>query len=257
MKNLVFCIPSYKRPEYVKTLNLFPTAKIYVAESQVEEYEKNNPKENIEIVPDSVQGNLCRVRNFILGVNKDSAVVILDDDISAIKHMKVVGNIKKWEEVDREKLVGIFCRMADLTEEWGFKYFGLQCNADSMVSRNITPFSTVSYIGGPVQCFLEGNECRYDENLPLKEDYDMTLQQCNKYRGCLRFNMYCYMAKQSEQVGGCASYRTIMAEKEQFERFQKKWGTAIVKKDSSNKGRSNKMKVIDYNPIIHIPIKGV
>lgn len=257
MKNLVFCVPSYKRPEPIKTLELFPTAQVYVAKEEKESYIKANPQADIREVPDGVQGNLCRVRNYILDQNKDSAVVILDDDISAILHMEVEGNIKCWKPVASEKLPSLFCKFADLVEEWGFDYFGLQCNSDSMVSRNITPFSTVSYIGGPVQGFLERNTCRYDENLPLKEDYDMTLQQCNKRRGCLRFNMYCYHAKQSVQAGGCASYRTILREKEQFEMLQKKWGSKIVKSDSSNKGRSSKEKIIDYNPIIHIPIKGV
>lgn len=257
MKNLVFCIPSYKRPERIKTLELFPSAKIFVCESEIEDYQKSNQNGDFEVVPDSVQGNLCRVRNYILDLYKDSGVVILDDDISGIFRMVVNGYIKSWKEVEKDKLEGLFCSFADLCEEWGFSYFGLQCNSDSMVSRNITPFSSVSYIGGPVQGFLPSNKCRYDESLPLKEDYDMTLQQCNKERGCLRFNMYCYHAKQSEQKGGCASYRTIKSEEEQLERLQKKWGSRIVKIDRSNKGRSNKKKIIDYNPIIHIPIKGV
>ena len=257
-KELVFCIPSYRRSgEKIKTLELFPISKVFVCESEVEEYQKNNPEGDFEVVSDAIQGNVCRVRNFILDMYRDSCVVMLDDDISGILHMEVNGNIKSWKEVEKEKLVGLFCHFADLCEEWGFDYFGLQCNSDSMVSRNITPFSTVSFIGGPVQGFLPSNRCRYDERLPLKEDYDMTLMQCNERRGCLRFNLYCYHAKQSEQKGGCASYRTISREKEQFEMLRKKWGSKIVKIDRSNKGRSKKKKVIDYNPIIHIPIKGV
>jgi Na+/phosphate symporter len=40
----------------------------------------------------------------------------------------------------------------------------------------------------------------------------MTLQQCNKYRGCLRVNKYHYNCKQSKQAGGCATYRNYMRE---------------------------------------------
>lgn len=257
MKKLEFCIPSYKRPEKIQTLDLFPQAIVFVAESEVDDYKKNNPNAHIEIVPDKVQGNLCRVRNYILDSMKGKAVVILDDDISMIKHLTVSGEKKLWEKVENDKLPSLFCKFADLTEEWGFSYFGLQCNSDIMVSRLITPFSTVSYIGGPVQGFLPKNKCRYDERLSLKEDYDMTLQQCNLERGCLRFNLYCYSAKQSEQKGGCANYRSIEEEKRQLELLKHKWGGKIVKIDKSNKGRSTKDKVIDYNPIIHIPIKGV
>ena len=257
MKQLYFCIPSYKRPERITTLELFPDAKVFVAENEVEDYRKANPDADFVIVPNEVQGNVCRVRNYILDMFKDSAVVMLDDDMSGILHMEVNGTLKRWKEVPNENLPGLFCRLADITEEWGFAYFGLQCNSDSMSSRNITPFSTVSFLGGPVQGFLPSNTCRYDERLPLKEDYDMTIQQCNTKRGCLRFNMYCFHAKQSEQKGGCASYRTLQVEKEQFEALQRKWGSRIVKSDGSNKGHSTKKKVLDYNPIIHIPIKGV
>ena len=86
----------------------------------------------------------------------------------------------------------------------------------------------------------------------------MTLQNMNKYRGALRLNKYHYVCRQSEQKGGCAMYRNMEREKEQFELLRKKWGSKIVRLDTSNKGRSKKnRKYIDYNPIIKIPIKGI
>ena len=85
----------------------------------------------------------------------------------------------------------------------------------------------------------------------------MTLQQCNKYRGCLRLNFLTYNVKQSEQKGGCASYRTLMREKEQFELLRKKWGSEIVREDKSHKGHSKKQKRFDYNPVIKVPIDGI
>lgn len=144
-----------------------------------------------------------------------------------------------------------------MCEDLGFKFWGGNCNQDAMSYMTYTPFGFSKYIGGPLQCFIKGNECFYDEALPLKEDYDMTLQQCNKYRGCLRLNFLTYNVKQSEQKGGCASYRTLMREKEQFELLQKKWGSEIVREDKSNKGHSKKKKRFDYNPIIKVPIDGI
>ena len=86
----------------------------------------------------------------------------------------------------------------------------------------------------------------------------MTLQNCNKYRGCLRVNSYFYDCKQSKQAGGCATYRNYQREIEQLELLQKKWGKAIVKIDNVlNQNAKKEKKNIDYNPIIHIPIKGV
>ena len=106
--------------------------------------------------------------------------------------------------------------------------------------------------------FLKGNPLRYDERLPLKEDYDMTLQNCNKYRGCLRVNKYHYDCKQSKQAGGCASYRNYDREIQQLKALQAKWGDDIVKIDTVLNHNAKKVKKnIDYNPVIHIPIAGV
>ena len=258
MKKLVFCIPSYKRPVAVKTLELFPDAIVYVAENEYAAYNEANPDANIKSVPDGIQGNLCRIRNYILDDNVGSAVVVLDDDISDIKRIEIFkeSELKKFVSVPKEKIEDLFCSFADLCEEWGYSYFGVQILPNPAVARSFAPFSTHSYIGGPIQGFLPDNTLRYDERLPLKEDYDMTLQQCNANRGCLRFNLYCYQAKQSEQTGGCACYRNLIREKEQLELLQKKWGKKIVRWDTTNK-TNGKMKNIDYNPIIKIPIGGI
>ena len=102
---------------------------------------------------------------------------------------------------------------------------------------------------------LKWGGCRYDEALPLKEDYDMFIQQCNVNRKVLRVNKFFYSCKQSINAGGCASVRNSEKELQQLEALKSKWGGRIVKYDK--KANSQKRKVIDYNPIIRIPIKGV
>lgn len=126
-----------------------------------------------------------------------------------------------------------------------------------MAYRHNTPFSTTSITLGPFSVFLKGNRCRYDESLPLKEDYDMAIQQLNLERIVLRVNAYHYLCKQSENVGGCAAYRNRDREEQQLYALQEKWGSKIVKIDTTNKGHTDKVKRLDYNPIIKVPIKGV
>ena len=115
--------------------------------------------------------------------------------------------------------------------------WGVNCNFDPMVYRHCSPFSTLSFIGGPFQCFLKGNRCRYDESLPLKEDYDMVLQQLNLERIVFRVNSYHYACKQSEQAGGCATYRNRAREAQQFDLLRNKWG-GVIKADKSNKTKT-------------------
>jgi hypothetical protein len=85
----------------------------------------------------------------------------------------------------------------------------------------------------------------------LKEDYDITLQHIKENGGCLRINFANYDVKQAEQSGGCATYRNIQKETEQFDLLQKKWGSKIVQRDSMSKRK------FDFNPILRIPLRGV
>ena len=257
---VVVCCPSYKRPT-VETLRYIPFCRVYVDGKEYEDYCNANPGADIVRCADGVQGNLCRVRNYILRQEFDGgadAVVIVDDDMEGLYLWRGNENFSMSKvKIETEDLIPFLEKYSLMCEELGFKFWGANCNQDAMAYRAYTPFGFSKYIGGPFQAFLKGNECFYDESLPLKEDYDMTLQQCNKYRGCLRLNFLTYNVKQSEQAGGCATYRTMIREKQQFEALQKKWGTDIVREDTSNKGRTAKQKRFDYNPIIKVPIPGV
>jgi hypothetical protein len=261
MKISINC-PSYKRPK-VETLDYIPSCKVWVDNKEYKEYIKENKgfENNIISVPDGIQGNLCRIRNYILDneLKDNDVVLIIDDDMQGIYRYEQNGDYgyEKYK-LDEKQLYLMLEHYSVLCEDFGFKYWGVNCNADALSYRHTTPFSTVSYIGGPFQVFLKGNNLRYDEKLMLKEDYDMTIQNCNKYRGCLRVNKYHYNCKQSKQKGGCATYRNYDREAEQLKLLQQKWGKDIVKIDEALNVNTKKEKVnIDYNPIIKIPIKGV
>lgn len=254
--------PSYKRPK-VETLDYVTSCKVWVAEREYEEYVKANPgrEKNIISVPNEVQGNVCRIRNYILDkeLPENDVVLLIDDDLHFVERFEPLGNYGyDKKKLTEEELYEMLCKYSIMCDDLGFKHWGIMCNHDALSYRQTTPFCTVSYIGSPFSVFLHGNDLRYDERLPLKEDYDMTLQQCNKYRGCLRVNKYHYDCKQSEQAGGCATYRNYQREMQQLECLQKKWGGDIVKIDiTPNHNAKRESKQIDYNPIIHIPIKGV
>lgn len=257
--------PSYKRPK-VETLDYLPFCKVWVCETEYKSYVEANKgfEQNIISCPKGIQGNLCRIRNHILDTefaNGADVVLLIDDDMRAVSYYESengggYGYIK--HKISAADFLPFIEKYSRICAGFGFKFWGLNCNMDAQSYYQQTPFSTVAYIGGPFQCFLKGNECRYDEALPLKEDYDMTLQNCNLYRGCLRLNKYHYTVKQAEQAGGCATYRNYVREQEQLDLLRKKWGSRIVKIDRSNKGKTKKEKKrIDFNPIVKIPIKGI
>lgn len=256
---IAVCAPSYKRPK-VKTLEYLPFCRIYVDPAEYAKYKKENPGADIVMCQSGVQGNLARVKNYILDQELigagDDAVVIIDDDMN---HMGYYEELKK-HRLPTEDFMAFVEKYTVMAQDIGAKMWGVNVNSDPQCYRNCSPFSTISYVGGPFGCFLRGNECRYDETLPLKEDYDMTIQQLNKYRVLLRVNKYHYAVKQSEQSGGCAAMRNFAREKEQLELLQKKWGKRIVRLDTldrNHKRKKDRITTFDYNPVIRVPIKGI
>ena len=253
------CSPSYKRPK-VKTLEYLPFCRIYVDPKEYAKYKKENPTADIVTCKTGIQGNVARVRNHILDrefAAGADAVVIVDDDMTSMGYYENGTDKKRLATEDFLPFVEKYTVMA---QDMGVKLWGVNVNFDPQCYRTCTPFSTLSFIGGPFGCFLKGNICRYDETLPLKEDYDMTIQQIRQYRAVLRINKYHYIVKQSKQSGGCASMRNLETEKEQLLLLQKKWGKKIVKFDTidrNHKTKKYRTASFDYNPVIHIPIKGI
>ena len=247
------CCPSYKRPN-CDTLKYLPFCKVYVDGAEYEDYKAKNPKAEIIKCDPGIQGNVARVRNYILEkeFEKGAEVVCLVDD-----DMQYIGYWENHEKhkVETKDFLQFVYKYSQMAMDLGAKMWGVNVYADEKGYMIITPLNTTKVILGPGSCFLNGGGCRYDEALPLKEDYDMFIQQCNVNRKVLRINKFFYSCKQSINAGGCASVRNSEKELQQLEALKSKWGGRIVKYDK--KANSQKRKVIDYNPIIRIPIKGV
>lgn len=244
--------PSYNRAGVASVHTYLSEVKYVVCDSQAEAYRKHYPEKNLWIVPDSAQGNVCRVRNFILDQGGPAQLQV-DDDLEALG---MWDNTKRKIFDEQEAYAFIengFC----MCDEGNFHLWGLNCIAnDRGQYQDYTPFSFKRFIGGPFQGHYK-NECRFDEKLPLKEDYDMTLQVLHRYRWLLRFNFAFYVNDFHGKTGGCASYRTVEREKQQFDLLQRKWGNEVVGADKQA-GRVVKTKTkISIDPIIRAPIIGV
>lgn len=254
-KDIVICAPSYRRPEKVETLSYVPSLKVFVAKAEYGEYKGNYPQADIVAIPDRVQGNICRVRNFILDYLKGTPVVcIVDDDLKYIAYWE---NGESHPLALEKEIYDFIYKYSIMAMDLGVHLWGINVGQDPKFYSLDRPFSLVAYIGAPFGCHVD-QDLRYDERLPLKEDYDFTLQQLNVHRRVLRVNKFYYVVRQVEQEGGCAMYRNLIAEREQFELLQKKWGKRIVKGDTlkTSRGRSEKVRKFDINPVIYPPIKG-
>lgn len=242
--------PSLKRPVENFTQAYLPECVYVVAQSEAKAYEKNGHR--VWAIPNSAQGNLSRVRNYILDHTSARQILLLDDDLKRLQRWNEQQSIK----LDTDAAMEFIEEGFNLARQWGVKFWGLNCLPDKAAYMENTPFALTNYIGGPFQAFIDC-PLRYDESLPLKEDYDMTLQVCNRYRRALRFNMYSYVAQQHSNVGGCATYRTMARERSQFLALQKKWGSDIVRIDKQGRQVNQKARTNwDINPVVRVPIRG-
>ena len=164
--------PSYKRPSKVLTLDYLPMCRIWVDCKEYDEYKKHYPKADIVSCPEGVQGNVGRIRNYILRQEFErgmDAVVIVDDDLTAIERFVCRnGYGYERERVQAEDFMDFVERYSIMCQDIGAKLWGVNITPDTMAYRYTSPFSTRAIILGPFGCFLKGNRCWYDERLPLK-----------------------------------------------------------------------------------------
>lgn len=265
-----YACPSYRRPKCL-TAQYIPETKIYIDESDEKDYrEKNVGYGEIVVCEKGIQGNLPRVRNYILDKefeNGADIVVMMDDDVESIglykpnKENHYGYRVHKLVEMDE---IDWFIKYGSLIcQEWGYGMWGINYNSDPMLYQLYKPFTTLRPAIGQFMVFVK-NELRFDENLPLKEDYDMCIQQINKYRGMLGI-MFAYVnADFGKNIGGTSVRRNYESEKEQFKLFKRKWGSDIVRgcptQGGLGKGNNKKNFKNKYDfshPRVNIPIKGI
>ena len=238
--------PSYRRAGITKVQDYFGKyVTIAVHKFEEKEYRKALPKgQSMLIIPDKLRGNLCHVRNWIKENCGDKHLIMCDDDL------EYIGFVEKGREIlpDAEDTIEFLKDGFRMCEETGTVLWGLNVQCDLRFYRARTPFSFTSVILDPFTCQIIDKEIKYSPDLVLKCDYDYFLQVIKKYRRVLRFNKWHYkVAHLTDIPGGCATYRTIQAEKETAERLVKKWGRDIVRFDFNR----------SVNPKIFVPIKGV
>ena len=82
--------PSYKRADGVKTHKLIPDIIYCVAEFEAQEYIDRGY--NVETMPNEVNGNIARVRNYIVDNYIKDKGIMIDDDIEAFKFWSIKEN---------------------------------------------------------------------------------------------------------------------------------------------------------------------
>lgn len=235
-------IPSYKRPDRVLAAQYLPEAYICIGEAEKDAYAANYGADRLIVMPDSIQGNIARVRNWMLD-NIGGNLVMMDDDVRYLSRTSA----RECRPLNADHAMQFLENGFIMAEDIGAYLWGMQVTPDRLLYCEYTPFSTQAPVLATVCCHRAGTELRYDERIPLKEDYDFYLQNLKRYRKVLRFNMYHYHPEHIIGEGGCIAYRTMERERECADLLVKKWGSRIVRVDFDR----------SLNPIIKPPLAGV
>jgi hypothetical protein len=239
-------IPSYKRAGRVKGYDYFPTAKICIPRSQETEYARYYNRSRLEVIPDEMDGDLARKRNWILNTIK-RPLIMIDDDVSRIA-TKEHGEYRYLTSKEADALI---VHGFNLAEQWGCKYWGINVNTDRLCYQEYKPFSLSSVVLDPFAGHLD-HDLMYDSRMGTRLDYDMSLQQLNKYRKILRLNKYMYDCAHGDNAGGLAGSRTMETEAAYARAIEAKWGRHIISYSLHPKRMSDIL-----NAMVNIPIKGV
>jgi hypothetical protein len=251
-------VPSYHRAGLMRTTKYLPFAQVYVDPAEVQDYRDQNPGIEIVPCPEGVQGNLSRVNNYIMQAGWDEGadvVLILDDDIEGLYYWEA----KRKKRVETADFLWFVTKYSLLAQEWGSFMWGVNLSQDKQTYREYTPFSTLCMVAGGFQCFLRGNECWYDEELFLKEDYDIVLQELHRYRKVVRLNRYFLNVHISTLEGGNSTMRNWDHELMLLKRLQAKWGRRLIRTDHNDRSHNIRKRKTrpDFVGVLKVPIRGV
>ena len=246
-------IPSYNRSESLRGKDYFFMAKYCVPKSQKDKYINKVGINRVICLPDAEDGNIVKKRNWIIR-NIPKPLIMIDDDVSKLVYWDNRRNGKTYlrDDLPKDLLLDVFNEFISLAEQFEVKMFGISQNTDDRVHKESEPFNLTNIILGPFQGHLE-HDLNFDERVGTKDDYDMSLQQLNKYRKILRFNKFAYECNHGNNKGGIVSYRSKNKEIQYCEAIMKKWGTNIIKYNIPPKKMTDLLNANNVN----IPIKGV
>jgi len=227
---LTIAIPSKGRAGKVLTLDLIPTATLVVPYSEQKEYVEAYPDSIVVCTPKSVK-NIVGTRQWILDNFQD--VFMIDDDVIGITRMYEPDS-KYMDVDDKEEIVGLINRLADMAEQLGAKMFGFGNCRTPVQYRSHEPFKFTGYQNASYCGFLKGHDLMYDLSYSEGEDHYISCLNIYKHRFMLIDTRYAVFTKDNfKGEGGCSTDRTLTEFQENTLRLRKTFGEVVHMKSKS------------------------
>ena len=221
------------RADRVISKILFPSLKLIVPQSELPDYEENNPEVEVVGTPDSVRG-ITATRQWILDEYSDDGIFMIDDDIKSMVRVYVeAGELEKVE--DPELVLAIVEQTEDVAIQMDAKLWGFRSvrNPAQFVSQY--PVVCKGYLNTSYMGLIKGHNLSFDLSFTEGEDHYLNL--INKYynRYHLQESRWTFMTEKNFQnLGGCAGNRTIDDMKKNTLKLRKLFGERIKFKQATS-----------------------
>ena len=218
MAEFLVCIPSAGRAEKVGqyTLSLFPNATLVVPPREVGAYQQAT---GLEVLPQKGSG-VSAARNTILDTFPGHDILMLDDDVRELG-VFVGGEKRPWNTPGEQQK-----EIAKLFAFTRFKrglVFSCAPVPNAFYFSSKKPISTNLFLIGTFTGYLAKCPVRYDETMPVKEDYDFTVRVWLACGIALRFNyVYCDAVHYTNR-GGAVTTRNDDTEREAISILLGRW----------------------------------
>jgi len=109
-------------------------------------------KGKIVVIPDNLQGNISKVRNWILDHEKDPEIVMMDDDVSEIGYYEDEGRNHPMKPGEIMEFLRSGYRMVKELGE--VRLWGVNLQMDPKFYKEFNPFCFLNPILGTFSCHL-------------------------------------------------------------------------------------------------------
>lgn len=224
---MLIAIPSKNRSFKTTTDKVLPNiGTFFVPESEIHNY---SYVKNVIAVPNEVRG-ITPTRNWILKNTDEKWVVFIDDDVKNAGYMKMSEEkAKKIEIRDEDFWFNEFLKAFDLTEQMGYKMWGLKTESSPRSVYPYKPFLTRTYLTASCMGMVNDGEFYFDEEYKVKEDYEICLRHIEKYGGICGIRYIHWENEHWDTDGGCKDYRTVQVERDAIKKLIKRYPGMIAK----------------------------
>lgn len=224
---MLIAVPSKGRAGLTTTNKILPnTCTFFIPESEYHQYK--GLVKNIICVPKEVQG-ITKTRNWILKNTDERWVVFLDDDAKTVGYNQLKErNTKKIEVREEGFWHEEFLRYFDLCEQLGYKIWGTRTESSPRGTYPYKPFLTKSYVTASCMGIINDGEYYFDEEFPVKEDYEICLRHIRDKGGILAVRYLHWENDHWTKDGGCKDYRTIEMERKAIKGLISKYPNMIA-----------------------------